>query len=203
MGKQRKKPLADGLAKSLTIDRRIKDYLTEAEVEQFLAAAKNGTHGVRNYTLALLAYRHGFRVSELVDVRLEEIDLQMARLRVRRMKNGLDTEHPIAGDELRAIRAWLRVRERSKHAHLPFLFISERGRMVRQAVAYLFAEIGKRAGLLFKVRPHMFRHSCGYYLANRGFDTRLIQDYLGHRNIQNTVRYTRTAAKRFEGLWRK
>ena len=46
------------------------------------------------------------------------------------------------------------------------------------------------------------RHSCGYYLANRGFDTRLIQDYLGHRNIAHTVRYTRTAATRFEGLWR-
>ena len=48
----------------------------------------------------------------------------------------------------------------------------------------------------------MLRHSTGYYLANRGYDTRLVQDYLGHKNIMHTVRYTRTAAIRFEGLWR-
>ena len=74
--------------------------------------------------------------------------------------------------------------------------------MMRQAVNYLVAEIGKRAKLRFHVHPHMLRHSTGYYLANRGYDTRLVQDYLGHKNIAYTVRYTRTAAIRFEGLWR-
>ena len=49
--------------------------------------------------------------------------------------------------------------------------------------------------------PHMLRHSCGYYLANKGTDTRTIQDYLGHKNIQHTVTYTRIATQRFEGLW--
>jgi type 1 fimbriae regulatory protein FimB len=48
----------------------------------------------------------------------------------------------------------------------------------------------------------MLRHSTGYYLANRNHDTRLVQDYLGHQNIAHTVRYTRMAAVRFEGLWR-
>ena len=75
--------------------------------------------------------------------------------------------------------------------------------MTRQAVNYLAAAIGERAGLGFHVHPHMFRHSTGYYLANRGHDTRLVQDYLGHRNIAHTVRYSRTAAARFEGLWRE
>jgi len=189
--------------KSLTVDHRVKDFMTEAEIEQFLTAARKGLHGARDYLLGLMAYRHGFRVSELIDVRLEEVDLATARLHVRRLKGSLTTEHPIEGDELRAIRAWLRVREQSKFAHLPVLFISERGPMTRQAVNYLFEQIGKRAGFGFKVHPHMLRHSCGYYLANKGHDTRLIQDYLGHRNIHHTVRYTRTASKRFEGLWRK
>jgi type 1 fimbriae regulatory protein FimB len=189
--------------KTLTVDNRIKDFLTDAEIEQFLTAARKGTHGPRDFLLALLAYRHGFRVSELIDIRLEEVDLSTARLHVRRLKGSLTTEHPIEGDELRAIRAWLRVRAKSKHAHLPLLFLSERGPMTRQAVNYLFEQIGQRAGFGFKVHPHMLRHSCGYYLANKGHDTRLIQDYLGHRNINHTVRYTRTAAKRFEGLWRK
>jgi site-specific recombinase XerD len=79
--------------------------------------------------------------------------------------------------------------------------LSERGPMTRQAVNYL-AEIGERANLRFYVHPHMLRHSTGYYLANRGYDTKLAQDYLGHKNIAHTVRYTRTAAVRFEGLWR-
>jgi len=189
--------------KTLTVDRRVKDFLTDAEIEQFLIAARKGTHGPRDFLLALLAYRHGFRVSELIDVRLEEVDLRTARMQVRRLKGSLSTEHPLEGDELRALRAWLRIRGESKFAHLPHLFVGERGSMTRQAVNYLFEQIGKRAGLAFKVRPHMLRHSCGYYLANKGFDTRLIQDYLGHQNIHHTVRYTRTASKRFEGLWRK
>ena len=53
--------------------------------------------------------------------------------------------------------------------------------MTRQAVNYLVAEIGKRAKLRFHVHPHMLRHSTGYYLANCGYDTRLVQDYLGHK----------------------
>ncbi len=186
-----------------TVDDREKDYLTEAEIEQFLTAAKKGCHGARDYLLALMAYRHGFRVSELIGVRLDEINLQAARIYVRRLKGSLATEQPIEGDELRAIRAWLRVREHSTFAHLPLLFVGQRGPLTRQAINYLFAEIGRRAGFTFQVHPHMFRHSCGYYLANKGYDTRLIQDYLGHRNIHHTVRYTRTASRRFEGLWGK
>jgi site-specific recombinase XerD len=188
---------------TLTVDRKTKNFLTDSEIKQFLAAARKGLHGERDFALALLAYRHGFRVSELIDVRLEEVDLQMARIHVRRLKRSLTTEHPIEGDELRAIRAWLRVREKTKFADQPFLFVGERGPFTRQAVNYLFEQIGKRANLVFKVHPHMLRHSCGFFLANKGYDTRLIQDYLGHRNINHTVQYTRVAAKRFEGLWRK
>ena len=85
-------------------DCRVKDFLTAAEIEEFLTAARKGTHGPRDFLLALLAYRHGFRVSELIDVRLEELDLKTARLFVRRLKGSLSTEHPLEGDELRAIR---------------------------------------------------------------------------------------------------
>src|SRR5215813_11969348 len=169
-----------------TVDSQEKDFLTEAEMKRFLEAARHGRHGVRDYLMMLMTYRHGLRVSELVDLRLKDLDLETGRLYVRRKKGSLSTHQPIEGDEMRALRAWLR----------------ERGPMVRQAVNYLVTEIGKRAKLRFHVHPHMLRHSTGYYLANRGYDTRLIQDYLGHKNIMHTVRYTRTAAIRFEGLWR-
>src|SRR5947209_8505323 len=151
--------------------------------------------------MMLMAYRHGLRVAELTGMKLADLDLATARLYVRRKKGSLSTHQPIDGDELRALRAWLRLRDQRPDARLPYLFLSERGPMTRQAVNYLAAAIGQRAGLPFHVHPHMLRHSTGYYLANRGHDTRLIQDYLGHRNIAHTVRYTRTAAARFEGLW--
>ena len=181
---------------------RDKNFLTEGEAKRFLDAARRGRYRVRDYALMLMIYRHGLRVSELIDIRMKDLDLDTARLFVRRKKGSLSTHQPIEGDELRAIRAWLRERNERADARSSYLFLSERGPFTRQAINYLAKEIGKRARLPFSVHPHMLRHSTGYYLANKGYDTRLIQDYLGHKNIAHTVKYTRTAAGRFEGLWR-
>src|SRR5215470_7258072 len=119
----------------ITVDRkRVKDFLTPAEVENFLAAAKKGTHGIRDYAMALLAFRHGLRVSELIDIRVEEVDLKTGHIWIRRLKGSLSTEHRLQGDELRAVRAWLRTRKDSTFAHLNYLFFGERGPFRRQAV---------------------------------------------------------------------
>ena len=185
----------------LTIDRQGRDFLTEAEIQRFLDAARHRRHGVRDYLLLLLTYRHGLRVSEAIDLRLKDFDLGTARLFVRRKKGSLSTHQPLEGDEIRAVRAWLRLRTNAPCCNSPLLFLSERGPMTRQAVNYLVKKISQHAGLHTHVHPHTLRHSCGYALANKGCDTRLIQDYLGHRNITHTQIYTRTAAVRFEGLW--
>ena len=195
-------PKPESQAKSPVAASGEKDFLTEVEMKQFLAAARGSRHGVRDYAMMLMTYRHGLRVSELVDLRLEDADLKSGRLHVRRKKGSLSTHQPIQGDELRALRAWLRARGLRSDAGSAYLFLSERGPMTRQAVNYLVAQIGKRAGLLFYVHPHMLRHSTGYYLANRNYDTKLVQEYMGHKNIAHTVKYTRPAAGRFEGLWR-
>lgn len=177
---------------------RTKDFLTETEVTALLDSVKAGRHGVRNHLLVLMIYRHGLRVSEAIDLRRDEIDLNRSRLWVRRLKNGLSVEQPMPGDELRAVRRYLAMRADA----LPWLFLSERGHpLTRQAVNDLLATAARRAGLP-PVHPHMLRHSCGFHLANRGFDLRLIQDYLGHRDPKHTVHYTRVAGSRFEGLWR-
>lgn len=128
----------------------------------------------------------------------EDVNLHRARLWVRRLKAGLSTEQPIEGDELRAIKRYLNTRQDT----LPWLFLNERGQpLTRQAVNYVVSAVATRAGLE-GVHPHVLRHSCGFYLANKGYDLRLIQDYLGHRNPAHTAHYTRVAGVRFQGLWK-
>src|SRR6516165_6139652 len=166
---------------------RTREYLTDAEVERLTEAAKANRYGHRDATMITVAYRHGLRASELVDLRWDQIDLEAANLHVRRVKKGSPATHPIRGDELRALRRL----QREQTPKSPFVFTSERGGPFTTAgFARIVAAATSRAGLKIKAHPHMLRHACGFALANAGHDTRALQAYLGHKNIQHTVRYT-------------
>jgi type 1 fimbriae regulatory protein FimB/type 1 fimbriae regulatory protein FimE len=178
---------------------RTREYLTEAEVERLIEAAKTNRWGHRDATMLLVAFRHGLRASELVDLRWEQVDFNTASLAVRRLKKGTPATHPIIGDELRALRRLAREQDPKS----PFIFTSERGSPFTTAgFARLVERAGAAAGLDFPAHPHMLRHACGFALANKGHDTRALQAYLGHKNIQHTVRYTELSPTRFKDFWR-
>jgi integrase len=178
---------------------RTREYLTKAEIERLMAAARaSSRYGHRDATMILIGYRHGLRASELVDLQWHQVELNAGRLHVRRAKGGSPSVHTLKGDEIRALRRLQREQGASSH-----VFMTERGGpMTPKAFHALFARIGMWARMPFPVHPHMLRHSCGYALANAGHDTRSLQAWLGHKNIQHTVRYTELAPDRFKGFWR-
>ena len=180
-------------------DLRTREYLTEAEVERLLRATRNNRWARRDATMILVAYRHGLRASELTDLQWSQIDFATATLHVRRVKQGSPSTHPIIGDELR----WLRRLQRDQEPKSPFVFTSERGSPFTTAgFARMVERAGAEAKLGFKAHPHMLRHACGFALAAKGHDTRALQAYLGHKNIQHTVRYTELSPTRFKTFWR-
>jgi type 1 fimbriae regulatory protein FimB/type 1 fimbriae regulatory protein FimE len=178
---------------------RSREYLTEDEVDQLMdAAGRVGRHGHRDATLILLSYRHGLRVTELVSLRWEQLDLKQGLMHVNRLKHGNPSVHPLRGPELRALR-----RLQREYSTLPYVFCSERkAPLTSDAIRKIITRAGREAKLPFSVHPHMLRHACGYKLAQAGQDTRAIQHYLGHKNIQHTVRYTQLSPDRFKDFWK-
>jgi type 1 fimbriae regulatory protein FimB/type 1 fimbriae regulatory protein FimE len=181
------------------VDRRSREHLTPAEIDRLIAAARGlGRHGDRDAAMILLAYRHGLRVSELTGLRREQVDLRQGLLHVHRRKNGLPSTHPLRGPELRALRKVFR-----DYPETAYVFVSERrAPMTAATFRKLIARAGDAAGLGMPIHPHMLRHSTGFKLANDGQDTRAIQHYLGHRNIQYTTIYTQLAPNRFNDFWK-
>jgi type 1 fimbriae regulatory protein FimB/type 1 fimbriae regulatory protein FimE len=180
------------------LEKRTREHLLPSEVEAMIKVAKSvGRHRNRDSTLILLAYRHGLRVSELVALRWEQVDFGSGTIYINRLKHGVSSTHPLRGPELRALRQLKR-----EYPNSPYLFVSERGVAMAAATARgIIERSGVLAKLPLSVHPHMLRHACGFYLASSGHDTRAIQAYLGHKNIQHTVRYTELSPGRFKDFW--
>jgi type 1 fimbriae regulatory protein FimB len=206
---------------------RNREDLTPAEVTMLLKAVKaTGKHPERDYCMFLLMVRHGLRVQEALNLKLSDVDLDDLQLNIKRVKqwkrkvdpdkpevpvvkkNGKSDKHPLYDHEAKAIRNWLVAREKMSMSHMTLgagdtLFISERRTgLSRSMVHRLIQDYAKAAGLEdLHVHPHMLRHACGFDLADRGADTLIIRNFLGHSNIQNTMIYTQRAARRFEILY--
>ncbi|EAA1210258.1 tyrosine-type recombinase/integrase [Salmonella enterica] len=179
-------------------------YITDTEWQLFFDAISGSKMELRDKTMFKMAYRHGLRVSELTGLRVTDLDLSGKTLFIRRLKNGFSTIHPLQDETCHLISAWLDIRRTLVTKDSPWLFVSADGkRFSRQWIYKLSQKYGYKSGVSVKIHPHMLRHACGYALANQGLDTRLIQDYLGHRNISHTVIYTASNPARFIKAWQK
>lgn len=178
-------------------------YLTKEEIARLLEIVSADKTSYRDFCMISLAFWHGLRVSELISLTLDDYDPLSHRLHIHRLKGGFSTTHPLHPSGNTLLNRWLSERERWPGHELRWLFLSRQGgRMSRQRFYQLLRHYGKVACLPLSISPHMLRHACGYALAERGKDTRLIQDYLGHRNIRHTVLYTAANAERFMNAWR-
>lgn len=179
-------------------ERRPREYLRADEIDKLITAAKASGSPVRNHALVLSSYRHGLRVGEAVELRWSQVDFERSQIHVNRLKNGKPGLHPIEGDELRLLR-----RLKREVGNSPWIFLSRlKLPLTPRGANMIVSDLGKAAELEFPIHFHQLRHSCGFALANKGCDTRIIQDWMGHQNIQHTVRYTALTPSRFEGLWR-
>jgi type 1 fimbriae regulatory protein FimB len=190
---------------SRTRHERTREYLTPGEIDKLLVAASSPEvtrNPERDYCLLLLMYRHGLRVSEACQLRVSDTDLSEKGINVRRLKNGISTRQPLYAGEPKAIRVWLSVRE-IMNPDSDALFVSEqRTPLSRATVNLIVANAARAAGLSqLNVHPHMLRHSCGYWLANRGADSSLIQEFLGHARLENSARYMAVNRIRFARLF--
>ena len=123
-------------------------------------ARKVSRHGHRDATMILVAYRHGFRASEVCDLEWSQIELGAGRMHVRRAKNGTPSVHPIRGDEIRALR-----KQRHENPREAYVFVSERGGPISpMGFHHLIARLGEAAKMPFAIHPHMLCHACGFKL---------------------------------------
>lgn len=179
----------------------VRKHFTTEEINRLLEAAKDTRNPERNRCILIMVFRHGLRVSEACKLELSQVDVESRTIFVSRLKKGLSTNQPLRPDEIRYIKAWLKKRRAVGKEGKEF-FLSERGSALsRISVWHMIKLCGERAGLSLPAHPHMLRHACGYALADQGADTRLIQDYLGHKNIKHTVQYTAANPARFKKLW--
>jgi type 1 fimbriae regulatory protein FimB/type 1 fimbriae regulatory protein FimE len=174
-----------------------KTWLSIDEVDALRRAAARGPHGHRDSTMILIAFRHGLRATELGGLRWEHASLTRRTLFIRRAKDSFSGEHPLERDEVAALKKLCP----SAGDRRGLIFLTQRGSgFTRRAIHLMIAKVGESAGIGLPVHPHMLRHACGYHMINKGFDLRIVQAWLGHKNVQNTTRYTVLAPNRFAAL---
>lgn len=169
-------------------------YLDSGELKNFFEVAKRNP---RDSAIFSLIFRLGLRVSECTQIRLEDLKPYPSRpvqIYIRRAKNGISREYPISFQDAKAIKKWLKLRERIKgHEDNPYLFITRLSlnhHITNTAVQRLFIRLAEEAGLPVEKRfVHSLRHSCAVSLLSGGQDIYFVKEFLGHKSLQSTMSY--------------
>jgi integrase len=172
-------------------------FLRPEEANRLIeAAGRRGRYPFRDKILLRVVYRHGLRAQEAVELRWDQLNLDAGELYVRRAKGGKDSTHTLDRDELRDFR-----KLKKERGNGLFVFETERGGSLSvDSLQRIVREAGQAAGLDVEAHPHMLRHAAGYYLINEGYDVRVVQDYLGHKNIASSAIYTALSPKRLAAV---
>lgn len=172
-------------------------FLTVAEVDQLLSQPnENEPQGKRDKAMLELLYATGLRVSELIKLRMDQINLKAGYL-LCRGKGGKERLVPFGSSAAAALEKYLvEVRPRLAKKEIPYVFLTRRGQaFTRQGVWKLLHHYAVLAGLENKVSPHVLRHSFATHLLERGADLRSVQILLGHSQITTTQIYTHLSRK--------
>ena len=176
---------------------RSREYLTPKEAFHLIQmAGERGRHRLRDRTLLLMMFRHGLRAGEASLLKWDAVMFDERNVSITRLKGSESGIHRLQTDEIEAL---LQLKEQYPGNY--HLFVGERDKkLTTGAIAKIMMRAGELANLPLPVHSHMLRHGCGYYLAEQGLPTRDIQEYLGHKNIQHTVRYTAANPARFDRI---
>jgi len=180
-------------------DYRGREHLDVTEVSKMVrAAAGHGRYGRRDAAAILLAFHHGLRVSETCALRWDQVDLKGKNLYTNRAKGGLAAMHPLQPDEVKALKSLAAQRPTAAI----YVFENERGGPLNPSgMRKIVRRAGELAGLALSVHPHMLRHAAGFALMSKRRDLRTIQEWLGHKSLASTERYTALMPDRFAGIW--
>lgn len=178
---------------------RGKRHLTKSEIDRICKAIRKGSrHPDRDELMVLVAFYHGLRISELLNIKWQHIRLNDHQISIKRLKNGIDNVHPIVNK-----RELMLLRKAYKAMSNPtsgYVFLNERKNAVSvSGFQKMFNKFSEQA-LGVKFNAHALRHSCGTALIEKGLDVRTVQNYMGHRNIQNTTVYLHESSKQFDSI---
>jgi type 1 fimbriae regulatory protein FimB len=173
---------------------RVVKYLTSEEVEAFFRVVK----APRDVAIFRIAYHRGLRASEIGKIQFTDLRLEAGRIQISRLKGSNSFDYPLTKIELKALRAYVRIRGTRPGP----LFLSRNGSGIsRCRLHVMMAHYAQLAGLPSdKSHMHAWKHSCGTHLAEAGADLLDIKDHLGHKNIQNTLVYVEITSKRREAF---
>jgi len=185
---------------------RLPGVLSQEEVERLLAALVTSTPlGIRDKAMLEVLYAAGLRVSELVTLRLSDVDLEVGYVRCQG-KGGKDRVVPLGSDAQAAVRRYLATSRPhlQKGRSSPVLFLNRLGRpLTRQGFWKLLRAHAVAAGIDRRVTPHTLRHSFATHLLERGADLRAVQMMLGHADISTTQIYTHVSRAHLKAVYNR